>query len=212
MRKILFICIFALYNHLAFCQNYSQFSFSLNNPLRATKDAPIRRLGLEAGYSKGFEINEKLAFETGLTLDFWGRFKYSVTEYNMVSSNFYHSAYYCWHFGFNVPLLMNIRMNKFEIKNGINLSLKNFITLTNYTSLDPDLGFATVTISPPAFIEENSRFFGVSYQFNISYYLNDRLSPFLDLKSLMFSLSNVKSDGPNYSLVNIGMRYRLGKN
>jgi hypothetical protein len=198
MKKLLWLLFLPLLPQLSKAQNYHQLIFSINSPIIYSGSTPNRRIGIETGYLFGWRLNDHFAIETGLTMDLFGRFNYNITTYNWNTWQPETITNSYWRVCLNLPVLVSINLGQFEIKNGVELDFK---------SLFGDSKYPGFTLDSP-YYEEKGVPIGISYYGIISYHLNEKLSPFLDFKSLFLGLFP-KFTRPNYSLLGLGVIYRL---
>jgi hypothetical protein len=210
MKKICWLIILLLLPQLLKSQNYQQIAITINSPVLYQDSKPVRRIGLEAACLFGHSLNDKLAIETGIALDIYGRLKNTITGYDWVSSTSFSYSNPFLRIDMSIPVLLNFRIAKFEIRNGVNVNLKNFITFKKYAEIDPLIS-APGSPPPVRYYDDIGRFAGLSYQGNISYAINDRFSLFLDIKSLicvLYPKSNVRI----YTLLGLGLIYKFSHN
>jgi len=202
MNKWLVVFCILLFSQFSEAQNYHDLILSLNTPMLYKNSAPIKRIGMEVGYLFNHRLNDNVGIETGLTIDMYGRFDNTETGYDWINQKMITYSNPFWRIGLNIPLLLSFRIAKFEIQNGLCVGVKYLITFSKY----PIVGNSPSEI----YLHDLGRFFELFYQGNISYQLNERFSPFLEIKCPIYVIYP-KYNGAYYSLFEMGLRYNISR-
>lgn len=188
-------------------QDYNLLSVGLNYPVKYGKESPDRMLGGNAAFTRAFSINRNLFFETGVGLDIWGRVLKQLKVFyydskNVLRTDKLDQTYF--RAGIEIPLLINMKMNRWNVKNGVYLQRKFFIQENDANEeLDPKLN---PDHPYPLVYKQESELYDIGYEFVASFKVSKRLSVSGGCRTSLLYLFD-----KSYGLVRIGMNYRLNK-
>lgn len=196
MRSIFILALILIFSN-ALGQNYNHLSSGFNLPFKYDNDVH-RKLGFEVGVVHGFCLDKHFFIETGITLDFWGRLNKKDKVYfpgsftpESIQSKFIIA-------NLDLPLLVNYRINKFDIRNGISIYFQNIFNIHSkqYNNIDPEINSDIYPYS--------LREIGIAYHLKISYLLNQKYSIYADFKTPV-----IGTQGKRYGLLNLGLTYNI---
>ena len=191
-----------------FCQNYNSFSVSFNYPVKYSKAIPDRLFGGSMRFTHSFSLNRNLNFEAGAGLDIWGRVAKQLKVYyydsrkNLRSDNLDQTYF---RVGLEIPLLINWKLKRWTVKNGICLQRKFFIQDNNANEeLDPKLN---PDHPYPKIYKQESEPYNIDYEIIASYPVSKKMFVFAGYKTSLLYIF----DGKTYGLVSLGIDYHLNK-
>jgi hypothetical protein len=191
---------------LVYCQDYNSLSMSFNYPVKYSKESPDRMLGGNIRFTHAFSINRNLFFETGIGVDVWGRvlkqlkvFYYDskkVLQTDKLDQTYFRT-------GIEIPLLINMKMKKWNIENGFYLQRKFLIQEANANEeLDPKLN---PDHPYPQIYKQEYELYDAGYEFTASYVLSKKLSVSTSYRTSLLYFDK------SYGLASVGITYRMNK-